>query len=224
MPRARHGPDRPGRHRDPAGADPRPARAVARRVGGLHGRRRPRPRGQPLSRVGAVAARLSAARRRAAAGRVRPGAEGDRPDRREPPERRRRPRGRPRRGDQRLPLPSARRVVQLPLADAHRQLLPDDRPAPAPGLRQRHGAPPQHAQHRLVRRLRVGKRVNGGTGRRRGREGSKGPVPSKRRRAESARMEPSHRGAAHACRVVVSTPPAPAAVLRRAARGAERAP
>src|SRR5207245_2757025 len=40
-------------------------------------------------------------------------------------------------------------------------------------------------------------------------EGAKGPVPSERRRTPRAGMEPSRRGAAHACRVVVSTPPAP---------------
>src|SRR5437867_3116825 len=37
--------------------------------------------------------------------------------------------------------------------------------------------------------------------------GSKGPVPSTRRRKRPAGMEPSRSGAAHACRVVVSTPP-----------------
>ena len=45
-----------------------------------------------------------------------------------------------------------------------------------------------------------------------GRKGSKGPVPSARRRTTRARMEPSRRGAAHACRVVVSTPSAPARI------------
>src|SRR4030095_2708693 len=38
--------------------------------------------------------------------------------------------------------------------------------------------------------------------------GSKGPVPAKRRRTSRFQMEPSRRGAAHACRVVVSTPSA----------------
>src|SRR5437667_3626256 len=38
-------------------------------------------------------------------------------------------------------------------------------------------------------------------------EGSKGPVPVKRRRTTRAGMEPSRRGSAHACCVVVSTPP-----------------
>src|SRR6266581_4099007 len=41
------------------------------------------------------------------------------------------------------------------------------------------------------------------------RSGSKGPVPEERRRKPRARMEPSRRGAAQACRVVISTPSAP---------------
>src|SRR5207245_9513486 len=57
----------------------------------------------------------------------------------------------------------------------------------------------------------------------RGRWGAEGPVPSRRGRTWRARMEPSHPGAADACRGVVwSTTgpdrPTPAALLRRGTR------
>src|SRR5262245_19430778 len=65
----------------------------------------------------------------------------------------------------------------------------------------------------------------GGWGRGRIGEGSKGPVPEKRRRKWSAGMEPSRKGEANACRVVrrpltdATTPPPAAA--RRPARAKE---
>src|SRR3989454_9540410 len=115
-----------------------PPRALARRVGGTHGGRGPRPRGGSVSRVGPRPARLPAARRRSAAGGLRPGAARHRPDRRAPSTRRRRAGRRARRRDQRLPLPPAGRLVQRALAAPHRQRLADDREAPAPRVRQRH--------------------------------------------------------------------------------------
>src|SRR5207244_5994083 len=113
-------------------------RALARRVGGTHGGRAPRPRGGSVSRVGPRPARLPAARRRSAAGGLRPGAARHRPDRRAPSTRRRRAGRRARRRDQRLSLPPAGRLVQRALAAPHRQRLADDREASAPRVRQRH--------------------------------------------------------------------------------------
>src|SRR3989449_279070 len=115
-----------------------PPRALARRVGGTHGGRGPRPRGGSVSRVGPRPARLPAARRRSAAGGLRPGAARHRPDRRAPSTRRRRAGRRARRRDQRLSLPPAGRLVQRALAAPHRQRLADDREASAPRVRQRH--------------------------------------------------------------------------------------
>src|SRR5437016_3127558 len=123
---------------DPASTAAGPPRALARRVGGTHGGRGPRPRGGSVSRVGPRPARLPAARRRSAAGGLRPGAARHRPDRRAPSTRRRRAGRRARRRDQRLSLPPAGRLVQRALAAPHRQRLADDREASAPRVRQRH--------------------------------------------------------------------------------------
>src|SRR5438445_137014 len=123
---------------DPASTAAGPPRALARRVGGTHGGRGPRPRGGSVSRVGPRPARLPAARRRSAAGGLRPGAARHRPDRRAPSTRRRRAGRRARRRDQRLSLPPAGRFVQRALAAPHRQRLADDREASAPRVRQRH--------------------------------------------------------------------------------------
>src|SRR6266581_728197 len=106
---------------DPASTAAGPPRALARRVGGTHGGRGPRPRGGSVSRVG-----------------PRPGAARHRPDRRAPSTRRRRAGRRARRRDQRLSLPPAGRLVQRALAAPHRQRLADDREASAPRVRQRH--------------------------------------------------------------------------------------
>src|SRR5206468_515341 len=123
---------------DPASTAAGPPRALARRVGGTHGGRGPRPRGGSVSRVGPRPARLPAARWRSAAGGLRPGAARHRPDRRAPSTRRRRAGRRARRRDQRLSLPPAGRLVQRALAAPHRQRLADDREASAPRVRQRH--------------------------------------------------------------------------------------
>src|SRR5438876_220860 len=137
-PRAGDGRARARGDHDPASTAAGPPRALARRVGGTHGGRAPRPRGGSVSRVGPRPARLPAARRRSAAGGLRPGAARHRPDRRAPSTRRRRAGRRARRRDQRLSLPPAGRLVQRALAAPHRQRLADDREASAPRVRQRH--------------------------------------------------------------------------------------
>src|SRR5213594_3655007 len=73
-PRAGDGRARARGDHDPASTAAGPPRALARRVGGTHGGRAPRPRGGSVSRVGPRPARLPAARRRSAAGGLRPGA------------------------------------------------------------------------------------------------------------------------------------------------------
>src|SRR6185295_2806481 len=100
--------------------------------------------------------------RRAAARRVRASLASDRSDRRQPSRRRGCADRRPRRRDQRLSLPPARRLVQLPLAHAHRQLLPDDRSSPAPRVRERHGASSAVGGDTVVRRLGASKEPGAG--------------------------------------------------------------
>src|SRR5712691_4004275 len=167
-PRAGDGRARTRGDHDRAGTAAGPPRALARRVGGTHGGRGPRPRGGSVSRLGPRPARLPAARRRGAAGGLRPGAARHRPDRRAPSTRRRRAGRRARRRDQRLSLPPAGRLVQRALAAPHRQRLADNREASAPRVRQRHrpsSAEPAVHVVRDVRDQRHARRPSGAGGR-----------------------------------------------------------
>ena len=126
------------RARDPGG---RAARAVARGLGGPDGGRDPERGRRPLPRVAQGAPRFPAPRRRTARPRGRAGARRARPHRGGPWRRGRGAGDRPRRRHQRLRLPPAGLVVQLPLAPARGQLLPDRGQAAPAGVDQRHVAP-----------------------------------------------------------------------------------